>query len=181
MATTRAKALRRATAQTRIDKAVTALTRLFDIELPDAGAPVRDVELKAIVELEQSATLLEQLHSAIALSDLPERHAAAMAALIDVDLDKAYAAYDSDPRVNGPDDFSAFQESILSAFGFTTEAPEGQEQVDESGPENPEEPDVDSTTEPETEGESESEPEAPAETPAEPTPEPPKRSRSKAK
>ena len=29
---------------------------------------------------------------------------------------KAYAAYDSDPRVSGPDDFDAFQDALTGLF-----------------------------------------------------------------
>lgn len=48
---------------------------------------------------------------------------------MNLDIPKAYALYDRDPRVNGMHDFDAFQDSLLAALGETSTEEVQQEPV----------------------------------------------------
>jgi spore germination protein YaaH len=54
------------------------------------------------------------------LDDETTRFKAHMEAFIETLITEAYARYDADPRVSGPDDFAAFQDAVRGAMEVYT-------------------------------------------------------------
>ncbi len=102
---------RREAAQNRLAAATQALSERFALELGEIPTQDRDADALAVRQLEAMADHLE----AVVTSTEPQEMEG-VAVETDVAIRSAYAFYDSDNRVHGPDDFEAFSEAVTRAL-----------------------------------------------------------------
>ena len=135
MASNATRVRQRGQAVNRLIEAAKAAAESAGVEAVAIPTHHREPDYLQTLQIEAAADLLERIIGAAsgvpeAIAALKEQHFAEFteaynADPVVIDLEAAYAAYDSDERVNGPDDFEAFCDAVNGALNVPEGTVEG--------------------------------------------------------